>query len=313
MKPRLFNILILAFAALCFCASGANAQLSTSADYQLIDFAVDAGGGGACSIDYSSYLAIGEISSATTASANYEAGMGFLQANDPQPTNAPIVFGVTPNCGPTQGGTPVTVTGLNFNKFGVSNTIAVAVGGNAASGVSVGSDTLLTCTVPAGAAGNQNVAVSSILGTGTLSGGFVYTADLIPYGPGLAGCNGPHVIGATLCPKVNSPGFYITCTNAPPSSAGLGLIGNAQDPFGTDYFSAGIPIYINVFTVTDFFTLDFFSDANGFGAMPAAIPNNPTLIGQSYFVQSIWYWAGQCSLPPLSLSTSPGLQVNIEP
>src|SRR5262249_41736741 len=76
------------------------------------------------------------------------------------------------------GGTPVTLTGSGFtaNAAGVNN---VRFGGIAATGVSVLSDTSLTCFTPPGKANTVvNVTVSNDNGTGTLPLAFTYAQPL---------------------------------------------------------------------------------------------------------------------------------------
>ncbi len=58
---------------------------------------------------------------------------------------APTVTAVSPNTGPTAGGTGVTITGTGF-----TGATAVDFGANAATGVTVNSDTSITATSPAG-------------------------------------------------------------------------------------------------------------------------------------------------------------------
>lgn len=85
----------------------------------------------------------------------------------------PTVTVVNPGSGPEAGGTPITITGTGFqNNDPGTNT--VTIGGTAATGVSVVSDTSITCTTPAGTEGDVDVVVSNDNGTGTLVDGFTY-------------------------------------------------------------------------------------------------------------------------------------------
>jgi hypothetical protein len=78
-------------------------------------------------------------------------------------TAPPTVSGVSPSAGPTAGGTSVTVTGTGF-------TGATAVDfGSAPASFTVTSDTSLTATDPAGAAGTVNVTVTNATGTSATS------------------------------------------------------------------------------------------------------------------------------------------------
>ena len=82
---------------------------------------------------------------------------------------APTVTSVNTPIGPTVGGASVTITGTNF-----TGTTGVTIGGVAATSVSVVSDTSLTCTIPAGAAGGASVLVTNASGTNAGNSLFFY-------------------------------------------------------------------------------------------------------------------------------------------
>jgi hypothetical protein len=82
----------------------------------------------------------------------------------------PTVTGITPNQGPTTGGTSVTITGTNFTA---SST--VQIGGVAATGVNFVSSTSLMATTPANSAGPANVSVTTVGGMGNLNNGFTFS------------------------------------------------------------------------------------------------------------------------------------------
>ncbi|GLW11448.1 hypothetical protein Misp01_65760 [Microtetraspora sp. NBRC 13810] len=86
------------------------------------------------------------------------------------------VGGVTPNTGPTGGGTAVTITGDGFldtacHPYGVSE---VEFGDNLATSVTVVNDTTITATTPPGT-GTVNVTVLGFGSFYTLFDGFSYT------------------------------------------------------------------------------------------------------------------------------------------
>ena len=84
---------------------------------------------------------------------------------------APTTTSVTPNSGPTAGGTSVVIQGTAF-----TGATAVSFGGSPATGVVVNSATQITAVSPAGSAGTVSVSVTTPGGTGTLSNAFVYVA-----------------------------------------------------------------------------------------------------------------------------------------
>jgi hypothetical protein len=85
---------------------------------------------------------------------------------------APTVTSVSPNNGPTAGGTAVTITGTNFAAGAT-----VTIDGAAATNVVVVSATQITATTPAGTAGVANMAVTVNGQTGTLANGFTYVTS----------------------------------------------------------------------------------------------------------------------------------------
>ncbi|REJ96181.1 MAG: hypothetical protein DWQ34_04640 [Planctomycetota bacterium] len=95
---------------------------------------------------------------------------GFIYTSPPPVI--PTISSVTPNTGPTTGGTAVTITGSEF-AAGAS----VTFGGVPAAGVAVVSSTLVTCSTPANVPGGCDVKVTNPdTQFATLPGGFVYTS-----------------------------------------------------------------------------------------------------------------------------------------
>jgi formylglycine-generating enzyme required for sulfatase activity len=88
------------------------------------------------------------------------------------PVDPPSINSVTPNSGPTAGGTTITITGT-----ALTDASAVTVRGNAATSVTVVNDTTVTAVTPSGSVGAANVQVTTPGGTATISGAFNYVAD----------------------------------------------------------------------------------------------------------------------------------------
>jgi hypothetical protein len=90
---------------------------------------------------------------------------------------APAVSSITPTSGPTGGGTSVTVTGTGF-----TGATGVSFGNVAAADFFVNSDTSITATSPAQAAGTVHVTVTTYSGTSSTSSAdqFTYTAAAAP-------------------------------------------------------------------------------------------------------------------------------------
>ena len=85
----------------------------------------------------------------------------------------PTVTSVSPNNGPTAGGTAVTITGTNFAAGAT-----VTFGGTAATNVVVVNSTTITATTPAHAAGAVTVTVTVNGQSGSLTNGFTYNATV---------------------------------------------------------------------------------------------------------------------------------------
>jgi hypothetical protein len=95
--------------------------------------------------------------------------VAFRAAGAVQST-APIVSGVSPSSGTTNGGTVVSIAGARF-----ASGATVTMGGVAATNVIVNSDSSITAASPAHAAGAVSVVVTNLDGqSGTLPSGFTY-------------------------------------------------------------------------------------------------------------------------------------------
>ncbi|MCL4553284.1 MAG: IPT/TIG domain-containing protein, partial [Candidatus Marsarchaeota archaeon] len=90
-------------------------------------------------------------------------------------TTTPTVTGVSPNSGPTAGGTNVTITGTGFSN---SSDYAVEFGSTVVTPIIVVSSTSITVTSPAELAGVVDVEVDSSFGPSATSNAdrFTYTA-----------------------------------------------------------------------------------------------------------------------------------------
>ena len=98
---------------------------------------------------------------------NYGFRVVRTAASEPQPT----ITSITPICGPTAGGTPITITGWDL-----TGATSVTVGGIAATSVVVVSSTSVTAVTSAGTAGAKSVAVTTAGGTASLVSAFTYVA-----------------------------------------------------------------------------------------------------------------------------------------
>ncbi len=102
---------------------------------------------------------------------NPDLGVGSLGSGAYTYFAAPTVSTITPNGGPTAGGTAVVIRGTNFHS-----TATVAIGGVDCGTLTVNSTTQISCTTGAHASGAVDVVVTSVSQTGTLTSGFTYRA-----------------------------------------------------------------------------------------------------------------------------------------
>lgn len=86
----------------------------------------------------------------------------------------PTLSSVSPDNGPVAGGTSVTLTGTNF-----TDVTGVTFGGDAATNVSVVSDTSITCDTPAHAAGAVSVLATNADGSNTANSAYTYNAAAV--------------------------------------------------------------------------------------------------------------------------------------
>lgn len=156
-------------------AAPAAAQLAQGAASRLMALSLDGAGGSMASLGVVAHVALGDLAGGELTSVNYRASFGFLAANDPQLTAAPIVFGLQPDHGPVEGGTLVTVSGMNFDNWGQGASVWAWVGGSPASDVSIDSPSVITLVAPAGVSGPNDLYVSSSLGETTREDAFLYT------------------------------------------------------------------------------------------------------------------------------------------
>jgi hypothetical protein len=88
-------------------------------------------------------------------------------------TQKPIISYIRPNAGMISGGTTLRIVGRHL-----AGATGVTVGGVACTGLSSNTATSLTCIVPAGAAGNASVVVTTVNGANDANSLFVYVSPI---------------------------------------------------------------------------------------------------------------------------------------
>ena len=258
---RISGLMVVACALL---APPVAAQVSSSPDYQLVDFVLDSGGGGASSPDYAAHVSLGDVSGGQLDSDRFNSGLGILETSDPEPTNSPVFFGITPDFGPKAGGTVVTVSGVNFDKFGTGPTVTLDVGGLLATGVTVLTDTQLQATVPAGAKGPASVTVTSALGSDSVADAYTYTPAVRTTPQATQG-------GSIQLRNYGPQGdLFNTYVSTVPTS------GNTK--YGT--LLIGLPLFQLLPTLP-------YPGPDGISSLQLDVPHDPVLMGLTVYFQSL--------------------------
>ncbi|WP_324789497.1 IPT/TIG domain-containing protein [Streptomyces sp. H51] len=154
----------------------------------------------------------------TAAGAGSPANYTYIAPPTAQP---PTVVGITPQSGPTTGGTPFVIVGTNL--AGAS----VTFNGVPATGVNVIGGVVLTGVTPPGAAGNVSVQVTTPAGTAEVPGGFTYVASAPPTVTSIIPTSGPAAGGTPfVITGANLAGAQVTIGGVPATNV-------VADPSGT--------------------------------------------------------------------------------
>ncbi|MBI3817414.1 MAG: hypothetical protein HY286_01890 [Planctomycetes bacterium] len=132
------------------------------------------------------------------------------------------------------------------------------------------------------------------------------------FGLGTPGCNGAHNMCANSAPFIGNSNFTLKCDHGPANSLGLGIATDAFLPSGGDQFFLGITLYNDILGASQLYAFDVNTDMNGNGTALAAIPNDNSLIGQSFTIDTLYAWGGNpCNPSPNGLSSSNAMQIVI--
>lgn len=151
---------------------------------------------------------------------------------------------------------------------------------------------------------------SASIGAKVLIGTAVFGIEA--FGVGIPGCNGAHELSVNATPQVGLASFAFACTRAPAGATGLLLLGDAQEPAGSDPFGLGVPLYVSLES-TSLAGLGLAADERGVATAAAPIPNDPSLAGRAFYAQALFAWAAPCSPSPYSLSASHALALEVQP
>lgn len=131
------------------------------------------------------------------------------------------------------------------------------------------------------------------------------------FGASTPGCQGPHVLKAASAAR---PGRYLLMASdkTEPYVLGATLVTDAKNPAGGDVFGIGVSLYLDFVNATEFFSLDAYGLYNGHNFSAAVVPVDSMLTGKHYYAQTINYFT-TCSLPPLNLSATDAIDIEIQP
>jgi hypothetical protein len=191
---------------------------------------------------------------------------------------APTVASISPNAGPGTGGTAVTITGTGFLAGAT-----VSFGATAATGVNVVSNTSITATTPAHAAGAVNVVVTNSDGrSGTLTNGYTYnTTNPAPTVTGVSPTSGSASGGTAV--TISGTGFLAgaTVSFGGTAATGVSVVSGTSITATTPAHAAG-PVNVVVTnpdtmsgTFTNGFTYNVVSVPIGFAQVAASTPQSP--------------------------------------
>jgi hypothetical protein len=154
---------------------------------------------------------------------------------------APTVSSISPNSGPTAGGTAVTLTGANF-----LGGATVKFGSTSATSVTVNSATQVVATAPAGSAGTVDVTITTANGTSATS-----ASDQFTYADPPVISSGSTASGAYRAVYTSvSPLYTIEASNTPTSYSVTGTLPGGISVNTTTGILSGTPTDAGTFNVT---------------------------------------------------------------
>jgi hypothetical protein len=132
------------------------------------------------------------------------------------------------------------------------------------------------------------------------------------FGTGTWGCAGMQTLAGSRAPHVGASDFRLVCHAAPPQAFGIGLVGALMDS-GSDPFGIGLVLHVGF--NAPFVPFEIASSVSGSASRSVPIPSDTQLAGVQLFAQIVWPWSASasCDPSPLSLSSTRGLALTIQP
>ena len=211
---------------------------------------------------------------AVTVTVTFNGQSGSL-ANGFTYVAVPTVSSISPNGGPTAGGTGVTITGTNFAAGAT-----VKFGSAGATNVNVANSTTITATTPAGSAGGVTVTVTVNGQSGNLVNGFTYTTA--PIVSGVSPNNGSTAGGTGVTITGTNFAAGATVMFGGTAATNVVVVSTTSITATTPAHAAGaVTVTVTVNSQSGSLTNGFTYNAPvtiGFGQVAAATPQAPTQV-----------------------------------
>ncbi|MFN0206049.1 MAG: FG-GAP repeat domain-containing protein, partial [Planctomycetota bacterium] len=135
------------------------------------------------------------------------------------------------------------------------------------------------------------------------------------FGAGTPGSSARLGLGANSNPNINNSNFRIVATNAPTNSIGFVVIADTVNFGGTDPFGLNITLYPELLLSNEILIFDIFTDAGGTGSAATPIPNNASIVSQTFFAQGVFAESPgyQTSQGAFFLVTTRALAITVQP
>jgi acetyl esterase/lipase len=135
---------------------------------------------------------------------------------------------------------------------------------------------------------------------------------------GTPGCLSQEYLSANSPAKIANTNFQIRCYNALPSVIALLLVTNQVLPAPSDLLNFGFDFIIDPYSPL-LLGFDMAVDSTGLGMVKLPIPNDPWLVGHTYYAQAVTAWYDPatgnvpfCSPSKYNLASSEGLAITIQ-
>jgi hypothetical protein len=133
------------------------------------------------------------------------------------------------------------------------------------------------------------------------------------FGSGSPSCRGRMGAGTNISATPGALDFGFGFTNLMPRRTGIGLLGLVGLPSGSDVLGLGFLWHVGPFVPLITFPMQ--SDAGGVAAYVQTLANDPTIVGATLYLQTVWIEpiAQTCASSPFGITSTRGLQLTIQP